>query len=182
MRPDKTLVDNQEALHIQLFKLPSHNPQNLSCLRHLGPLLFLLFVNDIPDWIITNIRMFADDTKIWTHLSCPEDVVNLQQDLDVLSFWSAKWLLKFKPLKCKLYAPPAQHGHEILHYSGQPEVKYSVSTTGKRLGSFDIFGHLLGLRLVRVSSRVRVRISVMVTVRIRTSWVVNFTYLAVTGQ
>jgi len=117
--------------------------------------------------------MFADDTKIWTHLSCPEDAVNLQQDLDVLSFWSAKWLLKFKP---------AQHGHEILHYSGQPEVKYSVSTTGKRLGSFDIFGHLLGLRLVRVSIRVRVRISVMVTVSIRTSWVVNFTYLAVTSQ
>ena len=48
----------------------------------LGPLLFLLFVNDIPDWIITNIRMFADDTKIWTQLSCPEDAVKLQQDLD----------------------------------------------------------------------------------------------------
>ena len=31
----------------------------------LGPLLFLLFVNDLPDWILTSIRMFADDTKIW---------------------------------------------------------------------------------------------------------------------
>ena len=31
----------------------------------LGPLLFLLFVNDLPDWIRNNIRMFADDTKIW---------------------------------------------------------------------------------------------------------------------
>ena len=31
----------------------------------LGPLLFLLFVNDLPDWIRNSIRMFADDTKIW---------------------------------------------------------------------------------------------------------------------
>jgi len=31
----------------------------------LGPLLLLLFVNNLPDWISSNIRMFADDTKIW---------------------------------------------------------------------------------------------------------------------
>ena len=31
----------------------------------LGPLLFLLFVNDLPDWIKNGMRMFADDVKIW---------------------------------------------------------------------------------------------------------------------
>jgi len=31
----------------------------------LGPLLFLLFVNELPTWIINSIKMFADDTKIW---------------------------------------------------------------------------------------------------------------------
>ena len=30
----------------------------------LGPLLFLLYVNDLPDWIVNDMRMFADDTKI----------------------------------------------------------------------------------------------------------------------
>jgi len=30
----------------------------------LGPLLFLLFVNDLPDWIKNSMRMFADDVKI----------------------------------------------------------------------------------------------------------------------
>jgi len=42
----------------------------------LGPLLFLLFVNDLPDLIKTNILMFADDTKIWTRISGVNDSVN----------------------------------------------------------------------------------------------------------
>ena len=52
----------------------------------LGPLLFLLYVNDLPDQIKTNIRMFADDTKIWSQLglSCPGDAVKLQEDLGML--------------------------------------------------------------------------------------------------
>ena len=61
----------------------------------LGPLLFLLFVNDLPDWIKTNIRMFADDTKIWTRISGGNDSEALQQDLDSLSRWSEEWLLRF---------------------------------------------------------------------------------------
>jgi len=68
----------------------------------LGPLLFLLFVNDLPHWIKTIIRMFADDTKNWTQPSYPVDAVQLQMDLDNLSEWSARWLLKFSPQICKI--------------------------------------------------------------------------------
>ena len=31
----------------------------------LGPLLFLIFVNDLPKWVSNSMRIFADDTKIW---------------------------------------------------------------------------------------------------------------------
>ena len=51
----------------------------------LGPLLFLLFANELPDWIKNNICMFADDTKIWTRLTNPTDAESLQKDLDSLS-------------------------------------------------------------------------------------------------
>jgi len=66
----------------------------------LGPLLFLIFVNDLPDWIKTNIRMFADDTKIWIKIVTQEDVTKLQEDLNSLCDWSKKWLLQFNPQKC----------------------------------------------------------------------------------
>ena len=51
------------------------------------PLLFLVFVNDLPGWIKTNIRMFADDTKVWTKLVSEADVTQLQDDLNSLCDW-----------------------------------------------------------------------------------------------
>jgi len=98
----------------------------------LGPLLFLLFVNDIPDWIITNITMFADDTKIWTQLSCPEDAVKLQQDLDMLSDWSAKWLLKFNPLKCKFMH--LWQNMDMKYYITQDNQKWNIQSVQQEKG------------------------------------------------
>ena len=66
----------------------------------LGPLLFLVFVNDLPGWIKTNIRMFAGDTKVWTNLVREADITQLQDDLNSLCDWSRKWLLQFNPQKC----------------------------------------------------------------------------------
>ena len=68
----------------------------------LGPLLFLLFVNDLPDWIISSVIMFADDTKLWRIIKTTNDNQILQRDLDALMNWSNKYLLKFNPQKCKL--------------------------------------------------------------------------------
>jgi len=67
----------------------------------LAPLLFLVFVNDIPEWIQTSIKMFANDTKLWTRISALEDSHVLQDDLDNLMCWSDKWKLGFNLQKCK---------------------------------------------------------------------------------
>jgi len=50
----------------------------------LGPLLFLLFVNEIPAWIINSMMMFTDDAKIWTKISSESDSESLQEDLNNL--------------------------------------------------------------------------------------------------
>jgi len=47
----------------------------------LGPLLLLLFVNDLPDWIITSMMMFADETKLWRIINTTNDSQILQRDL-----------------------------------------------------------------------------------------------------
>jgi len=59
----------------------------------LGPLLFLLFVNELHSWIVNSMRMFADDTKVWAYIRSTEDSQSLQKDLDSLTTWSKEWLL-----------------------------------------------------------------------------------------
>lgn len=68
----------------------------------LGPLLFLIFVNDIPDVVNCPMKMFADDTKIWNTVQSEYDHENLQEDLNKLQSWSEKWLMKFNVEKCKV--------------------------------------------------------------------------------
>jgi len=70
----------------------------------LGLLLFLLFINDLPEWIKTNIRMFADDTKIWTRMSHMNNSESLQQDLDSLSSWSDCWFAMLQSGQMQSYA------------------------------------------------------------------------------
>ena len=47
----------------------------------LGPLLFLLYVNDIPNIVKCNIKMFADDTKLWKMIVREAESYDLQTDL-----------------------------------------------------------------------------------------------------
>ena len=68
----------------------------------LGPLLFILFVNDLPDALQCNIQMFADDTKLYLPVRDPSDAGLLQADINAAMDWSKKWQLCFNPGKCKV--------------------------------------------------------------------------------
>ena len=50
----------------------------------LGPILFIIYINDLPDHVSCNIQMFADDTKINNSISGEGDVENIQEDLENL--------------------------------------------------------------------------------------------------
>ena len=67
----------------------------------LGPLLFLLYVNDLPDNLKSSIRLFADDALLYGVISNENDGDQLQEDLKQLEAWQNTWQMSFNPSKCK---------------------------------------------------------------------------------
>ena len=68
----------------------------------LGPLLFLLYINDIVKDIQTNIRLFADDTSLFIIVYNPHRASELlNADLSKIEDWACKWLVNFNPEKTK---------------------------------------------------------------------------------
>ena len=86
----------------------------------LGPILFIIFINDLPDVVECYVKIFADDTKVFTQVQCEEDCHKLQGDLERLSQWSDMWQLKFNVSKCG-----------VMHYGHQPtQNTYRMSEGG----------------------------------------------------
>ena len=68
----------------------------------LGPILFLLYINDLPDNVQSQVRLFADDTAVYLSIHSPNNSANLQKDLDRLQEWEAQWDMEFNPGKCQV--------------------------------------------------------------------------------
>lgn len=69
----------------------------------LGPLLFLIYINDLPNYVHSSkVRLFADDTALYISLSVASHSSLLQQDLHNLEQWEKSWDMKFNPSKCQV--------------------------------------------------------------------------------
>ncbi len=69
----------------------------------LGPVLFLIYVNDFDDGLTCKVSKFADDTKIASKVISTLDKKFLQRDLDKLSNWARDWQIKLKIEKCRVF-------------------------------------------------------------------------------
>ena len=67
----------------------------------LGPILFLIYINDLEDDISSKVLKFADDTKVFRKVTNDTDKQSLQDDLDKLVKWSEKWQMLLNFWKCK---------------------------------------------------------------------------------
>ena len=70
----------------------------------LGPTLFVIFINDLPDFVPNGIStgLYADETKLYRNVSSVSDCEKLQKALSELCFWSRQNNMNFKALKCKV--------------------------------------------------------------------------------
>ena len=68
----------------------------------LGPLLFLVFVDDIEEQIVSKCLKFADDTKVFNQVSNEIDSRAIQDDLDKLGAWGQECAMSFNVDKCKV--------------------------------------------------------------------------------
>ena len=67
----------------------------------LGPLLFIIYINDIDGGVVSSVLKFADDTKIYRAVRSHEDIEQLQRDLSNMYEWSKEWQMLFNVEKCK---------------------------------------------------------------------------------
>ena len=68
----------------------------------LGPLLFLLHINDLPSVVSSKVRLFADDCLIYRNIKNKEDLIALQKDQNLLENWSTTWGMHFNAAKCNI--------------------------------------------------------------------------------
>ena len=64
----------------------------------LGPLLFLIYINDLPDGLQSNPKLFADDISLFSTVQdITTNTVSLNNDLTKISEWAAQWKMNFNP-------------------------------------------------------------------------------------
>ena len=83
----------------------------------LGPLMFLLYINDIITDVNSPLRIFADDCLLYRIIDTPEDTAILQNDLDQITSWVATWQLRLNITKCVLIRCGRSHSQINYHYT-----------------------------------------------------------------
>ena len=97
----------------------------------LGPILFLIYINDLPDVVSTQSKIFADDTKIYAPVGRSVASAELQRDIDRVTQWSVSWQLPFNEEKCTVLHLGANNGH---HRYTMKQATLQGSTVEKDLG------------------------------------------------
>ena len=116
--------------------------------------LFLYYINDMPENIISTVRLFADDTIVYLTITSDVDRVHLQEDIDRLAHWEQTFKMSFHPEKCYVLSITKKrnpvtncnvlHGHQLEQVQSG---KYLCVVCEKQISQ-----HLIGYRNHRTTA------------------------------
>ena len=84
----------------------------------LGPLCFIIFINDLPQEIKTSIKMYADDAKIYGPADSAQDRTRIQEDINAVERWTTTWQLPLNTKKCKVLHLGSKNGQQKYYLNG----------------------------------------------------------------
>jgi len=99
----------------------------------LGPLLFLLYINDMPSRVSSTTKLFADDSLLYRVIRSARDSAALQEDLHNLEKWESEWQMAFNPSKCETIRITRKRQPIISTYTIHGHILDTVPS-GKYLG------------------------------------------------
>ena len=99
----------------------------------LGPLMFLVFINDFPCYVKSRVLFFGDETVIYLTVKSESDCQQLQDDLRSLEKWESNWCMEFNPSKCNIIRVTRRRTPFKFQYKLHVKMLETVDTT-KYLG------------------------------------------------
>ena len=91
----------------------------------LEPVLFLIFINDLPENIRSSVRLFADNCVLYRNIESPTDCQILQDDLNSIAQWEADWQMKFNVVKC--------HSMRVTRHPPDKHIQFKYTLHQQRL-------------------------------------------------
>ena len=115
----------------------------------MGPILFLCHINDLPDAVKSQVRLFADDCLLYRPINSQKDHDILQKDLKNLETWAENWGMRFNAKKCYILSIKQKsgklYGHILEQVKNNPylglqileDMKWSthINNTAKKASS-----------------------------------------------
>ena len=135
-RKQRVAIDGANSEYISL---KSGVPQG----SILGPLLFLLYINDLPESINTNIRIYADDSSVFTDYEVKKEnnleqvndaATALQHDIEAVERWAKNWLVDFNPAKTESLVFSRKRTNHIIPELQMGNSKIKEMSSHKHLG------------------------------------------------
>ena len=94
----------------------------------LGPILFLILINDMPDNIRSSVQMFTDDCVLYNNIYSIQPSLTLPEDLTSLGQWEADWQMKFSVAKC--------HSMRVTRHQHHKQILFNYSLHNQTLENF----------------------------------------------